>query len=108
MRSCGLLSLVGIAQRPDEVVADGAVGGRDDQQAVLVLEAVVGQRLYVQAGSVRGISTSPGTRPRLSRSAFGITNRPALSMVERIPLAYHFLGRHFGLRCETCLRRGWL
>ena len=31
-------------------------------------------------------STSPGTRPRLSRSAFGITNRPALSMVERMPL----------------------
>ena len=81
----GLLSLVGIAQRPDQVVADGGVGGRDDEQAVFVLQAVVGQRFYVHAGSSGVTSTSPGTRPRLSRSALGITSRPALSMVERIP-----------------------
>src|SRR5579859_7383158 len=35
-------------------------------------------------------STSPGTKPSMSRSALGITSRPALSMVERIPLMLPF------------------
>src|SRR5580700_463301 len=35
-------------------------------------------------------STSPGTKPSMSRSALGITSRPALSMVERIPLTLPF------------------
>jgi hypothetical protein len=44
--------MVGIAQRPQEVIADGDLSGRDDKQAVFVLKAVVCQRLYVKACSV--------------------------------------------------------
>lgn len=48
-------SLVGIAQRPDEVIAYGGVSGRDDEQAAaFALQAIIGQRLYMKAGSVRG------------------------------------------------------
>src|SRR5580704_10658958 len=52
--SWGGSALVGIAQHPDEVVADGGVGGRDDEKAAFVLQLVVGERLYVQPGSIRG------------------------------------------------------
>src|SRR5215471_368590 len=52
--SCGWSSLVGIAQRPDEVIADGDVGGRDDEQAVFIFQVVARERFYVQPGSVRG------------------------------------------------------
>src|SRR5216683_326631 len=54
IRSSGRSPLVGIAQCPDEVVADAGVGGRDDEKAVFVLQVVVGERLYVQPGSFRG------------------------------------------------------
>jgi hypothetical protein len=43
-----------MTERPDEVVADGSAGGRDDKKAVFVLQMVVGERLNVQPGSVRG------------------------------------------------------
>ena len=38
------------------------------------------------------MSTSPGPRPMRSRRSLGITNRPALSMVVRIPREYHLDG----------------
>jgi len=41
-------------------------------------------------------STGPARRPRRSRSVFGITNRPALSMVVLIPEQYHMSGRLSG------------
>src|SRR5206468_4263386 len=36
--------------------------------------------------------TSPGRKPSRSRSAFGMTRRPALSMVARMVLRYHRYG----------------
>ncbi len=44
------------------------------------------------AAPSRDISTSPEVIPDCSRSDFGITKRPALSMVVRIPLGYHRSG----------------
>ncbi len=41
------------------------------------------------AAPSRDTSTSPETMPDCSRSDFGITKRPAVSMVVRIPLGYH-------------------
>src|SRR5262249_29779932 len=38
-------------------------------------------------------SSEPGTKPARSRIAAGMTRRPALSMVARIPLIYHRPGR---------------
>jgi hypothetical protein len=42
-------SLVGIAQHPDKIFADRSAGRRDDQQAFLVLQAVVCYRRYMQS-----------------------------------------------------------
>jgi hypothetical protein len=47
-----LSSLVGITQRPNEVIAHGDFGGRDDEQAIFILKAVIGQWLNVKACSV--------------------------------------------------------
>src|SRR5207245_6064979 len=52
MRSCGPLSLVGVTQRPHEVVVDGTADGRDDQAAVLVLQVITRERLHMQARPV--------------------------------------------------------
>ena len=56
-RFCGIASpvcrssLVGIAHRLHEVIADRSVSGWDDEQAVV--KAVVGRRPYAKACSVR-------------------------------------------------------
>src|SRR5579864_1472019 len=54
IRSCGVSSLVGIAQPPDKIVADRSVGGRNYEQTLLVGQAVVRQRRYVQPGPIHG------------------------------------------------------
>jgi hypothetical protein len=78
IRSCGLLSLVGIAQRPDQVLANGDVGGRDDEQAVFVLQAVVGQWLNMQASSVRGYLDLAGHQPEAVPQGLGYNQPPCL------------------------------
>ncbi len=53
-------------------------------------------------------STSPGTRPRRSRSTFGTTILPALSMVARIPAILPFDWHRLGGATTTfALQSGW-
>ena len=82
-RTCS--ALVGKPQLPHRVLVEFRPAGRKQQQPVGFVE-LVGDTLSIRiAAPSREISTSPAVMPACSRSDFGITKRPALSMVVRIP-----------------------
>lgn len=73
------IPVVGITSRPSRSSSDSAASGST--------------RMPTPSATT---STTPGPSPRLSRSAWGMTRRPDLSMVVLMPESYHSCGSHLG------------